>query len=65
MSVGEQRISSSLATIEILASGNDSRLIFTEQGAFFEGADGPQVREAGWRILLDSLGKALARSAAN
>jgi hypothetical protein len=36
-------------------------LICTHQGAFFEGADGPQMREAGWRSLLDKLSKSLAQ----
>ena len=30
-------------------------LIVTHQGAFFEGADGPEMREEGWRTLLDRL----------
>lgn len=62
MSVGDQRISSSLATVELLASGEGTNLIFTEQGAFFEGADGPRMREQGWRQLLDRLAAELAHS---
>jgi uncharacterized protein YndB with AHSA1/START domain len=61
MSVGDQRISSSQATVEFLPNDKRTDLIFTEQGAFFEGADGPQMREDGWRKLLDQLGKDLAR----
>jgi hypothetical protein len=38
-----------------------TELIFTEQAAFFEGADGPQMREEGWRKLLESLAQELAR----
>ena len=34
--------------------------IFTHQGAFFEGADGPEMREAGWRKLLDQLATDMA-----
>ena len=30
-------------------------------GAFFEGADGPQIRESGWRILLERLATELTR----
>jgi len=55
MSLGDKRISASLVTIEFLASGTGTDLIFTEQGAYFEGADGPAMREAGWRQLLDQL----------
>ena len=59
MSVGDQRISSSQATTEFLSTDKGTTLIFTEQAAFFEGADGPEMREAGWRKLLEQLGKEL------
>lgn len=59
MSVGEARISSSHSTVELLAEGANTRLVFTEQAAFFEGADGPQMREGGWRELFDRLGQEL------
>jgi uncharacterized protein YndB with AHSA1/START domain len=55
MSVGEKRISASLGTFELLPSETGTDLIFTHQGAFFEGADGPQMREEGWRKLLGKL----------
>lgn len=55
MTVGEKCISASLATVEFLPSGTGTNLICTHQGAFFEGADGPEMREAGWRALLDKL----------
>jgi uncharacterized protein YndB with AHSA1/START domain len=55
MTVGENRISASLATIEFLPSNAGTKLLFTDQGAFFEGADGPKMREEGWSYLLDSL----------
>jgi uncharacterized protein YndB with AHSA1/START domain len=61
MSVGEKRISSSQATVEFLPSEKGTDLDFTEQGAFFEGADGPQMREQGWRLLLEQLARELAR----
>jgi uncharacterized protein YndB with AHSA1/START domain len=53
-------ISSSHATVEFLPTGQGTDLIFTEQAAFFEGADGPHVREEGWRKLLEHLAKELA-----
>jgi len=59
MSVGDMRISASQATVELLPAGRGTDLIFTEQGAFFEGADGPQMREEGWRELLEQLAKNL------
>jgi uncharacterized protein YndB with AHSA1/START domain len=61
MSLGDKRISSSLVTFEFLAAEHGTDLICTHQGAFFEGSDGPQMREAGWRSLLDSLAVELAR----
>jgi uncharacterized protein YndB with AHSA1/START domain len=61
MTVGDRRISSSLATFEFLPSKEGTNLVFTEQAAFFEGADGPQIREDGWRKLLESLGEELTR----
>jgi uncharacterized protein YndB with AHSA1/START domain len=61
MTVGDKRISASLSTFEFLPTEKGTDLIFTEQAAFFEGADGPQMREAGWRELLEALARELAR----
>ncbi len=61
MSLGDRRISASLVTVEFLPTDNGTDLICTHQGAFFEGADGPQRREAGWRQLLERLGKEVTR----
>ena len=58
MTLGDKPFSASLATFEFLASGKGTGLIFTEQGAYFEGADGPRMREAGWGKLLDKLSAA-------
>jgi uncharacterized protein YndB with AHSA1/START domain len=55
MSLEERRFSASLATIELVPVDTGSELIFTEQGAYFEGSDGPQIREEGWRQLLEQL----------
>jgi uncharacterized protein YndB with AHSA1/START domain len=55
MAMGEMRISATLVTVELLAAANGTTLVLTHQGAFFEGADGPQMREEGWRKLLDRL----------
>jgi len=62
MSVGDQRISASQATVELLPDGNATHLIFTEQAAFFEGADGPQMRQNGWGTLFKQLEQFLAQS---
>jgi uncharacterized protein YndB with AHSA1/START domain len=64
MLVGDYRMSASLATVELSPSENGgTRLLFTEQGAFFDRSDGAQLREAGWRELLAEVEKALTGSA--
>lgn len=64
MTLGKKRISASLVTFEFLPTQSGTDLLFTHQGAFFEGADGPQMREAGWRHLLEQLEKELERQSA-
>ncbi len=59
MSLGTQRISAALITYEVQAAGDGSTLTFTHQGAFLENSGGPEMREHGWRVLLDSLGREL------
>jgi uncharacterized protein YndB with AHSA1/START domain len=54
------RFSVSLASVELSPAGSGTRLLFTEHGAFFEGGDGPAMREAGWRELLGKLEAYLA-----
>ena len=60
MSMNDRRFSSSQATVELVAVEKGTNLIFTEQGAYFEGSDGPKMRQDGWRLLLESLAKELA-----
>jgi hypothetical protein len=60
MTLGDRCISSSHATVELLPTEPGTDLVFTEQAAFFEGADGPQLRQEGWRKLLEHLAKELA-----
>ena len=57
---GDKRISCALITAEIVPNGAGCRLVFTHQAAFFEGADGPQMRKMGWQALLENLAKELA-----
>ena len=61
MTLNDRRISASLVTIELLPTDSGTDLICTHQGAFFEGADGPEMRQAGWRTLLDRLAAELSR----
>ena len=60
MHMDDQRISVSLATVEFKSSGDGTRLVFTEQGAFLDGLDQADRREDGTGTLLDNLGKTLA-----
>jgi uncharacterized protein YndB with AHSA1/START domain len=53
--------SASLTTVELLPSGDGTRLIYTEQGAFFGGADTAQGREEGCRVLLEKLAAELRK----
>jgi uncharacterized protein YndB with AHSA1/START domain len=60
MAMNGRPFSASLVTFELLATPQGTELIFTHQGAFFEGADGPERRKGGWIALLDRLGAELA-----
>jgi uncharacterized protein YndB with AHSA1/START domain len=60
MTFGDRRISSTLTTFELLPTEKGTDLIFTHQGVFYEGSDGPERREGGWRKLIDKLGQELA-----
>jgi uncharacterized protein YndB with AHSA1/START domain len=59
MTLEGKPISASLVTIELLPAGSGTDLICTHQGAFLENSGGPEMREAGWKFLLDKLGKVL------
>jgi uncharacterized protein YndB with AHSA1/START domain len=59
MHADDKRISVSLATVEFKPAGAGTRLIFTEQSVFLDGADKPGNREQGTRTLLENLGAAL------
>lgn len=58
----EQRISVSVATIELAPLDGGTRLTFTEQGVFLDGADTPAEREHGTGELLNSLAAALGEA---
>jgi uncharacterized protein YndB with AHSA1/START domain len=57
--VDERLTSVSLTTVEFFPSEAGTRLVFTEQGAFFDGLDDPADREHGTGKLLDALGDLL------
>jgi len=59
MTIGGNRISVSLATIEFKPEGQGTRLVVTEQGVFLDGYDDAGSREHGTRWLLGKLGDTL------
>jgi len=61
MGFGDKPFSASLVTLELLPTDAGTDLICTHQGTFFEGSDGPQMREGGWRKLFDNLAAEVAR----
>ncbi len=60
MKMNDDRISVSLATVQLEAAGGGTRLTYTEQGAYLDGLDTPEQREEGTAWMLDELGKSLA-----
>jgi len=60
MSLGGRRFSVSLVTFEFLEEDGGTTLVCTDQIAFLEGADGPELREGGWRELFGRLAAVLA-----
>jgi uncharacterized protein YndB with AHSA1/START domain len=58
----EDRISVSLATVEIEPDGEGTRLSLTEHGVFLDGRDEPARREHGTHALMDALGAHLEGS---
>ena len=60
---GDERISVSVATVELAAEGAGTKLTLTEQGVFLDGLDTPAEREHGTRGMLDTLARALEGAA--
>ncbi len=59
MTFESRPISVTLVTATLTAIDSGTRLTCIHQGVFFDGADGPQIREAGWVKLLERLGTAV------
>jgi uncharacterized protein YndB with AHSA1/START domain len=55
MYADDARISVSLATIEVMKDVGGSALTWTEQGAYLDGLDKPELREGGTSWLLDNI----------
>jgi uncharacterized protein YndB with AHSA1/START domain len=62
--VDDRLMSTSLTTIQLFPAEGGTRMVFTEQGAFFDGLDDPAEREHGTGKLLDALGARLAEGLA-
>jgi uncharacterized protein YndB with AHSA1/START domain len=63
MYAARDRISVSLATVEISPDQDGTKLTYTEQHAFLDGLDKPGAREEGTAWMLDNLGRHLASHA--
>jgi uncharacterized protein YndB with AHSA1/START domain len=63
MAIDGAPLSGSLLTMEFVPEGTGTRLVFTEQGAYLDGKDGPINREEGSRELLESLARTLGEPA--
>jgi uncharacterized protein YndB with AHSA1/START domain len=59
MECGDAVASVTLATVEFEPAASGTRLVLTEQIAFLDGLDSPDLREGGTRSLLDSLDEML------
>ncbi|HMI51138.1 MAG TPA: SRPBCC family protein [Candidatus Saccharimonadales bacterium] len=62
MTFGDKRVSSSQTTVELIPTDGGTKLIHTEQGAFFDSVDSARGREEGTRGLLEQLAKELERA---
>jgi uncharacterized protein YndB with AHSA1/START domain len=65
MHLDDERISVSLATFEFVTAGAGTRLKLTEQGAYLDAFDKPEMREHGTRDLLDKLEAELKASSSH
>lgn len=54
-----RRISVSQATVEVLPVEGGTRLILTEQGAYFDGPEAATGRQQGFADMVDALGRSL------
>lgn len=54
--------SSTLCTVEFVAEQRGTRLIVTDQSAFFEGLERPLDREQGWQVVMENLCRVLLRT---
>lgn len=63
MYANDDRLSVSVATVELTPAGNGTHLVYTEQGVYLDGIDKPEWREHGTAEMLDKLGGILRADA--
>lgn len=61
MHLNGKRISVSVATIELTPTGEGTRMVLREDGAFLDGLDNSAQREEGTNFLIDQLGAFLEK----
>lgn len=59
MTLNGQRISVSLATVEVEPEGSGTKMTVVEHGAFLDGLDTVRQRQEGTEALIDALGASL------
>jgi uncharacterized protein YndB with AHSA1/START domain len=64
MALNDERISVSVATIELKPEGSGTHMVVTEMGAYLDGLDNVKQREEGTVWLMDQLGEELKRQVA-
>ena len=61
MALEAKVFSASLVTFDLFARGGGTQLVLIHQGVFFEGSDGPKMRQQGWASLIERLATEVAR----
>ena len=61
MAMDGRTFSASLATVELKKTNAGTDLFLTHQGAYFEGADGPEMRKGGWTDLMERLAEEVGK----
>lgn len=62
MDCGDRRMSSSQNTVEFIKDGQGTKLVFTEQGVYFDDPEAARGREQGTTEVLEKLGEELNRN---
>ncbi|WP_052200622.1 SRPBCC domain-containing protein [Terriglobus sp. TAA 43] len=62
MDCGDHRMSSSQNTVEFIREGQGTKLVFTEQGVYFDDPEAGRGREIGTNDVLSKLGEELDRN---